>query len=75
VQCTLLEKPSVAQDQNMYVTENMSPTYNYRENPASTYVDRAAESTYVDDGIFRHIHVLVLHHAWFSNSVSKTKVQ
>jgi hypothetical protein len=48
----MLEKPSVTQDQNVYVTENSV----IHSGPI-----------YVDDGIFRHIPVDVffLRHPWF----------
>jgi hypothetical protein len=47
---TLLEKKRDV-GKNVYVTEN-------------SVIHRFSSLIYVDDGIFRHMHVLVLRHAW-----------
>jgi hypothetical protein len=64
---SLLEKPSVTQDQNMYVAENsMHPRTSRFSGPIYWYVDDGFfRSFYVNGGIFRHMHALVLRQAWF----------
>jgi hypothetical protein len=60
---TLLEKPSVTHGQNMYVMENCVIDIE-RSEKSVIHIDRAAESMWMTE-VFRHIHVLVLPHAWF----------